>query len=176
MATGTVTITDDLTSDRTGTDASNIGVIAGTDIAFASGSGDLVVHASLLAANGTVFHEDLFEPVGGEKVVTIRGSVVSRYHPAVGTFDRVTGALVSGLVTDLAYPTAAPNPPYFLEPVRAQWERIDLTEIAVADNDLTDGITPTPLRGLPPMSSSCNGPAPSPYDGTYLRACLRTTV
>lgn len=176
VATRKVTITDDLTSDRAGTDSSNIGIIAGGDIAFRSGSGDLLVHASLLAANGTVYHEDLFDEVGGQKVVTIRGSVIARYHPAIGTFDRTTGALVSGLVTDLAYPTAAPNPPYFLEPVRAQWERIDLTEIAVADNDLTDGITPTPLRGLPPVTPACAGPAPAPYDGTYLRACLRLTI
>ena len=175
VATGDVTISSDLVSDRTSTDNSNIGVIAGRDIVIGGdGGGDLTVHASLLAANGTVYSARHDGDGGGDHTLTLRGAVVARYHPAIGIYDRTTGALLSGLVTDLAYPSAAPNPPYFLEPVRAQWERIDLTEITMSDNDLTDGITPAPLRGLPPMNTSCLGAAPAPYDGTYLRGCLRS--
>ena len=171
VSTQSITVNDDLRS-ADGGEASNIGLVAADDVVL-DAPGDLTVHASLLASNGTVYNRRLRQPVtGAPPRLTLRGSVIARYHPVSGLFEPATGALVSGMVSDLAYPSPAPNPPYFLEPVQAQWERIDFTEIAVDDAGLTAGLTPRPLAGLPPTASGCSGADPAPSTGTYLRACL----
>jgi glucokinase len=173
VSTESVTIDRDLVGG-VASDGSNLGLVAGEDIIFDK-EGDLTVQASLLASNGTVYNKRFRDPVSGSPPkLTVRGAVVARFHPVAGVFERATGTMVSGMVTDLGYPDPPPNPPYFLEPVRAQWERVDMTEIAMSDNDQTDGITPAPTRGMPAASPGCSGPAPTPYNQTYLRGCLYT--
>lgn len=173
VSTGSIRIIGNLTTAGGG-EGSNIGLVAAEDVIL-DVPRDLTVHASLLASNGSVYNERFRQPVSGvPPKLTVRGAIVARYHPVSGLFEPGTGALVSGMVSDLAYSSPAPNPPYFLEPVQAQWERVDYTEVRLNDDALSEGLTPRPLSGLPPAAPGCTAPAPAPYAGTWLRGCLRT--
>ena len=170
-STQSITIDGDL-RDAAGGEGSNIGLVANDDIVL-DVVGDLTVHASLLASNGTVYNSRFREPAAATPPkLTLRGAVVSRYHPVSGLFEPSTGALVTGMVSDLAYSDPAPNPPYFLEPVQALWERVDYTEVRVEDEALREGLTPRPLAGTPAPSGTCASET-GPPSGTYLRNCLR---
>lgn len=171
VSTQSIRLDGDLV-DASGGEGSNIGLVAADDVII-DVPGDVIVHASLLASNGTVYNQRVREPVSGTPPkVTLRGAIIARYHPVSGLFDPATGALVSGMVSDLAYASPAPNPPYFLEPVQALWERVDYTEIRLSDDGLANGLTPRPLEGLAPTAAGCTAPAPAPSAGTYLRGCL----
>lgn len=173
VSTQSIRIVGDLVSSDGG-EGSNIGLVAADDVVI-DVPGDVTVHASLLASNGSVYNARLRQPVTGTAPrLTLRGAVIARYHPVSGLFEPATGAIVSGMVSDLAYSSPAPNPPYFLEPVQALWERVDFTEVRLTDDALSDGLTPRPLDGRPTASPGCQSAAPAPHTGTYLRACLRT--
>ena len=172
-STESITIDGDLRAAGGG-EGSNIGIVATDDVVL-DAPGDLSIHASLLASNGTVYNKRFREPVtaaAATKKLTLRGAVISRYHPVSGLFEPSTGELVSGMVSDLAYSDPAPNPPYFLEPVQALWERVDYTEVRVEDDALREGLTPRPLAGLPAASGACAAETGTP-SGTYLRNCLK---
>ena len=82
-----------------------------------------------------------------------------------------------------------PNPPYFLQPVNATWERLDLTEIQFAKKQAdpatkTFGLTQGPAIGENPLSAGAsalvdtncaNQPfykAPGAANFTIIPACL----
>ncbi len=99
------------------------------------------------------------------------GSLISQYRPVFGTYTPDSSDLQTGLAKDLTYPAIAPNPPYFLKPVNAVWERLDLAEIPMrsASNvsilrpwETAEGLTPSPSRtpiGLAERHGDCEADA-----------------
>jgi hypothetical protein len=187
MATGSITITDDLI----GPDnlASDIGVIAKKAVTIKKPTKNLRIDASLMAIDEAVYVTDWNQPnIAGNFTVKLNGTVIGRYRPVFGTYS-VTGVLQTGVIKHVEYPKDhKPNPPYFLNPVNATWERIDLTEIQfgkTVTGSVTGvvGLTPAPpatgsARAV--ANSSCGGFANEPpkvqYDSVYseLLMCLAT--
>jgi type II secretory pathway pseudopilin PulG len=140
MSTGTITITGNLYGPGTtptdiATKSSDIGVIAQGAVKInKSVTADLRIDASLMSIDEAVYVTDWNRcatagTCGTKRTLNLNGSVIGRYRPVFGTYSG-TGQLRDGMLKNIVYPTVQkPNPPYFLTPVNATWERIDLTEI-----------------------------------------------
>jgi hypothetical protein len=167
VATGRIQVSGDLV----GTD---LGLVADGDIVLAYSPTLRTVRASLLSRTGTIYNDGLrtSAPAGDTPRLAFSGAMISKFHPVAGLFDPTDGTLVSGMVSTIDYPTVPPNPPYFLEPVQAAWERVDFTEIALTATGSGDaiGIAGVPRRGEVTRTGACDGGGPG--DGTYLAGCL----
>jgi type II secretory pathway pseudopilin PulG len=137
MATGAITITGNIVgpptpASETGIMSSDVGLIAQGPVKI---SKDVVtqVDASLMSLTEAVYVTNWDKCVAPETcsraALSLTGAVIGRYRPVFGTYSG-DGALINGMRKNIRYPTHhKPNPPYFLTPVNATWERIDLTEI-----------------------------------------------
>ena len=159
-STGNVNIAGDLR----GTD---VGLVATRSIVIAYTTGTRTVEASMLALGGVIRTEGYdtkLVPLASVPTLVVRGAMVSKYHPVIGSFDAKAGLVLRGMVSDVSYPAVPPAPPYFLEPVSASWERIDFTEVGLNGG----GITPAPSKTQLVAAPTCGAPG----DGIYLVACL----
>jgi type II secretory pathway pseudopilin PulG len=137
MATGAITVTGNIVGPPTpasesGIMSSDVGLIARGAVKITK---DVVtqVDASLMSLTEAVYVTNWDKCVApetcGRAALNLTGAVIGRYRPVFGTYSG-TGALMNGMRKNVRYPTHhKPNPPYFLTPVNATWERIDLTEI-----------------------------------------------
>jgi hypothetical protein len=188
MATGSITITGELIGPPSL--ASDIGVIAKKAVIIKKPAADIRIDASLMAIDEAVYVKDWNLPntSGVNSTVTLNGTIIGRYRPVFGTYS-VTGVLQTGVIKNVVYPKDhRPNPPYFLNPVNATWERIDLTEIqfgkaAAGSITGTVGLTPAPpLSGSARAiaNANCGGFANEPPKVKYgsvfseLLTCLAT--
>ena len=170
VATGDIHIAGDLTG-------ADIGLVAERNIVIAYSPDVRTIQASLLSRTGTIVNDGLrtAAPSGTTPRLAFAGAMIAKFHPVAGLFDPTDGTLVAGMVSTLDYPTPAPNPPYFLEPVQAAWERIDFTEIALGSSSAVaaPGLAGVPARGRVDASAACI--AEGPGDGIYLAGCLAPT-
>ena len=160
---------DELPTSITGAD---IGLISQADIVIGNDAQtDVDIDAGLLALGasagtwGTIYVEGWAYKNDPAYAPTFnfRGSLISRFRPLFGTYAPSDGSLRTGLAKNLGY--VAQNPPYFLSPVNAAWERLDLSEIPMrsgtnADSTLrpdgtSAGLTPAPADGV---ASTYRGP------------------
>jgi hypothetical protein len=128
MATGSITITGDLTGPASRT--SDIGVVAQKAVVIKKPSKNLRIDASLMSIDETVYVTDwnISNPNGTIFNVQINGSIAARYRPVFGTF-KADGSLHTGASKTVVYPKdRRPNPPYFPSPMNAPWERDEITE------------------------------------------------
>ena len=159
-----------ISGDLTGID---IGLVAESDVVIAYSPSTRVVEASVLSRAGTISNDGLRQPppVGVIPKLDFTGAMVSKFHPVSGLFDSKSSSLVSGMVSVMTYPAIAPNPPYFLEPVQAAWERVDFTEIPLGGDtvNVTGGLTGRPDRSVTGPAPACATSAAAP---PYLVSCL----
>lgn len=181
MSTGDVTITGNILG-------SDIGIIAQGAVRIQKNTAaDVNIQASLMAVDEAVYVTGWDEDAGADKrTVNLTGSVVGRYRPVFGGYSG-TGVLRTGMLKNIVYPTPRPNPPYFLQPVNASWERIDLTEIQFGKSQdpgpAKVGLTPPPntlgSAFVSSLGGSCVGPSgaePSSYAYTEVGSAGQTTT
>jgi hypothetical protein len=165
MATGTITITSDLI----GPDnlASDIGVIAKKAVIIKKPTRNTRIDASLMAIDEAVYVSEWNLPNGGANyTVKLNGTIIGRYRPVFGTYS-VTGVLQTGVIKHVEYPKDhKPNPPYFLNPVNATWERIDLTEIQFGKKAAGSATGLVGLTPAPPLSGSARAVAKTNCGGS----------
>jgi len=159
-----------ISGDLTGID---IGLVAESDVVVAYSPSRRVVEASVLSRSGTIYNDGLRQapPAGTIPKLDFTGAMVSKFHPVSGLFDSKSSSLVSGMVSVMTYPAIAPNPPYFLEPVQAAWERVDFTEVPLGGDTVavTSGLTGRPDRSVTGPTAACTTGVAAP---PYLAACL----
>jgi hypothetical protein len=161
-ASGSVTVDGDLT----GTD---LGIVAGAGIRIAWSASGRTIAAALLALGGTVSvtgWDTEVPPLTGPPVLTFTGAMVARFRPVFATYDQRDGTLLTGMVKDFSYPSRPPNPPWFLGPVRALWDRVELAELPA----LTDGVALAPDPARTTAVGGCGGPGSGALP--YLVDCL----
>jgi hypothetical protein len=103
MATGSITITGDLTGPASRT--SDIGVVAQKAVVIKKPSKNLRIDASLMSIDETVYVTDwnISNPNGTIFNVQINGSIAARYRPVFGTF-KADGSLHTGASKTVVYP------------------------------------------------------------------------
>jgi hypothetical protein len=160
-ATGTATIDGDLTGD-------DIGIVASSDVIIGYSRTGRTVQASLLSLNGTVYvdgWDTKVPPLYGAPALTLTGAMAAKYRPVFATYDPADGTLLTGVSKRFAYPARAPNPPWFLGPVRALWDRVEIAEVPA----LVDGLALAPDPTATTATAACATAGTMPY----LRACLQ---
>lgn len=104
------------------------------DSALVGGQQVRTIEAALLALN-TIYVDRWgtggLLPSGSLPTLNIYGTMASKYRGVFGAYDSYNDTYTRGYVKSFKFNAALMNaqPPYFLEPTNANWERVDLTEV-----------------------------------------------
>jgi hypothetical protein len=95
-----------------------------------------------MSNGGAIYSDGWNDPIGdrgaSDPDLKLYGSLVSKTRGVFGAYNPFDGTLTRGFRKDFVYDPRLRDaqPPYLLQPVRAAWERVDLSEVPVKSDGL----------------------------------------
>jgi len=171
-ASGTITIDGDLTDAETVAavdKAIDIGIVAGQGIVIGYAPQGRTIEAALVALDGTIRisgWDATRIPLTGVPVLTFTGAMAAKFRPVFATFAE-DGSLLTGMAKAFAFPALPPSPPWLLNPVRALWDRVELTEFPALTAGIAQAVDPKRTAPVAGCSTATDADLP------YLATCVK---